>query len=245
MLPPSWMAMEYIGSDIFVDKAMTKEQRQALLYRMPMAKKYVSEVWGEPLSQPIIYACSTEECFNHLGGQAKGHYFLKHLVLSPSSLTTEQISHEWSHAELIQRIDDADAIKNIPRWFAEGIAVIVSHEPKHSKAMWQKISSAKRPHPTKEELKSVDDWETAITQYQQNTNTNDVNDMNSTSEMNITYTTAGHMVRQWYNNAGKTGLLSVIAGIKAGKAFYPLYNNPTLACQDIQQLENKLLADDM
>ena len=236
ILPPSWMTMEYIGSNMFVDKTMTKEQRQALLYRIPIAKKYVSEVWGEPLSQPVIYACSTEECFNRLGGQTKNHYFLKHLVLSPSSLTTEKISYEWSHIELIQRLDDSAAIKDIPRWFAEGIAVIVSHEPKYSKAIWQKISSAKLPHPTKEELKSVEDWKKAISQYQQKINTN---------EMDVTYATAGHIVRQWYQNAGKTGLLNIIAGIKAGKAFYPLYNNPALACQDIKELKNKLLADDM
>ncbi len=228
--------MKYIGSDIFVDKAMTQEQRQALLYSVPMAKKYVSEVWGKLISQPTLYACSTEECFNHLGGQTKGHYFLKHLVLSPHSLTTEQISHEWSHAELMQRLDDPKALKDIPRWFAEGIAVIVSHEPKHSEAMWQKISRAKLPHPTKEELKSAEDWEKAVTQHQQNPNAH---------EMNVTYTTAGHMVEQWYKNAGTTGLLSVIAGIKEGKAFYPLYNNPSLACQDIKELKNKLLADDM
>jgi len=214
---------------------MPKEQRQALLYNLPLAKKYVSAVWGELISQPVIYACSTEECFSNLGGQTGEHYFLQHLLLSPQTLTTEQISHQWSHAELTQRIDDSSAIKDIPRWFAEGIAVIVSHEAKHNEAIWQKISNTKIPHPTKEELKSVDDWAKAVKRYQQNIDTN---------EMNVTYATAGHMVQQWYKNAGTTGLLSVVAGIKAGKAFYPLYNNPKLACQDIQQLENKLLADD-
>lgn len=67
LLPPTWIGLQKIAPNIYVDKDMNETQQKKLLKLIPEAKKYVATVWGNIKSKPTIYACSTEECAKSLG----------------------------------------------------------------------------------------------------------------------------------------------------------------------------------
>ena len=215
VLPPSWINMKKIAPYIYVNEEMTEVDQKLLIKKIPVAKNYVADVWGNIASKPIIYACSTTKCFKKLGGGARAHQIINHLVLSPRALTAELISHEWSHAELYKRVGGILNWRKIPSWFDEGLSVLVSHEPRHNAKAWNIVVSKKLPHPKKEELISLNDWNKSVKKYQNNVDPN---------EIVVTYATAGHIVEEWYRKAGKEGLLSLIKGVKNGKEFNQLYD---------------------
>lgn len=52
------------------------------------------------------------------------------------------IAHEWSHAEFSARVGGFFAAKDVPSWFDEGLAVLISNEPSHSEEIWQAMTAA-------------------------------------------------------------------------------------------------------
>ncbi len=214
LFPASFLGMENIASNIYVDPKMDEAQQKALLEETVQAKKQVAAIWGSVSSSPAIYACSTEACFRSLGGGARAHQVANHIVLSPRALTKELISHEWSHAELYERVGGFFNSREIPSWFDEGVAVIVSHEPRHDERAWKKIEEQAIHYPDINELISSHDWSGATKKYQQ--------DING-SELVVTYATAGHIVQQWYEQAGEKGLIDLIKSVRQGDGFDDAY----------------------
>lgn len=145
---------------------MSKEDKSALLDLIPTANSHVKKIWGTVLSSPEIYASSTEKCFENLGGGARAHQIFNNIALSPRALTVEMISHEWSHVELVKRVDRIFGSREIPSWFDEGIAVIVSNDPRHNEEAWNKVTERKLPYPELNELNKLEDWNKAVGKYQ-------------------------------------------------------------------------------
>ncbi len=206
--------MQEIAPNVYVDNDMNKTEQQRVVKIIPEAKKYVIDVWGKLESQPTIYACSTSECSKSLGIGARAHQILNHLVLSPRGLTKELISHEWSHAELYKRVDGFFKWRKIPSWFDEGVAVLVSHEPRHDERAWEKIKNDNLPYPSLDELTTLKQWNQATRKYNKNIDSNNIV---------VAYAVAGHEVSQWYKKVGITGLNELIQKIKNGSLFEIVY----------------------
>lgn len=215
ILAPSWIDMEEIAPDIYVNIDMNTTQQQKLLTQIPQAKQYVKDVWGEVVSKPIIYACSTSECAKSLGIGANAHQVLNHIVLSPKALNKELISHEWSHAELYKRVGGFWNWKEIPTWFDEGLAVLVSCEPRHDERAWTKIKNRNLKYPSTNELITMKQWHQATKKYNKNIDS---------SEIVVSYATAGHIVKEWYDEVGSNGLTYLINEVKNGASFDKIYN---------------------
>ncbi len=213
-LPASWINMNKIAPDIYVNSDMNTTQQKELLTQIPKAKKYVENIWGKVESKPIIYACSTKECAKSLGIGARAYQIYNHIVLSPKALTKELISHEWSHSELYKKVDGYFNWTKVPMWFDEGVAVIVSHEPRHDEKVWKKIQNENIPYPSTNELITIHQWINATYKYQKDLDSN---------KIVVTYTTAGHIVNQWYKKVGEKGLNKLIEEIKKGNSFDKAY----------------------
>ena len=217
ILPPSWIGMQKIAPNIYVDNDMNKTEQQRLVKIIPEAKKYVTDVWGKLESQPTIYACSTKKCSKSLGIGARAHQILNHLVLSPKGLTKELIAHEWSHAELYKRVDSFFNWRKIPSWFDEGVAVLVSHEPSHDERAWKQIQTQNLVHPSTNELYSIvttHQWIESVHKYNKNLNMD---------RIVIIYATAGHEIEKWYKEVGEKGLKELINEVKNGTSFDVAY----------------------
>ena len=158
ILPPSWINMNKIAPDVYVNSDMSITQQKELLIQIPKAKIYVENIWGKVESKPIIYACSTKACAKSLGIEARGYQIYNHIALSPKALTKEIISHEWSHSELYKKVDGYFNWTEIPMWFDEGVAVIVSHDPRHDEKLWEKIQNENIEYPSVNELITISQW---------------------------------------------------------------------------------------
>lgn len=170
---------------------------------------------GIVTSEPTIYACSTKACEHSLGIGTSAHQVLNHIVLSQKAFTKELISHEWFHAEFYKRVDGFWGWKGIPTWFDKGVAVLVSHESRHDERAWRKIKNRNLKHPSISELITMEQWHQATKKYNENINGR---------EIVVSYATAGHIVKEWYENVGSEGLIYLIKEIKKGKSFDTIYN---------------------
>ena len=137
------------------------------------------------------------------------------VLLSPRALNSAMISHEWSHTELYQRVGGFWGWRGIPNWFDEGVAVLVSEDPRHGEAIWSTINKEGIVPPTLEDLSSHRKWIQAVNKYRDA----EINPNN----LAVVYTTAGHEVREWYRTAGQDGLLEVVQQVKAASEFEDVY----------------------
>ena len=126
------------------------------------------------------------------------------------------ISHEWSHTELVKRLNVTFGAREIPSWFDEGVAVIVSNDIRHNAQAWNKIIKRKLAYPKMDELITLRDWIKAVGKYQKNVDSD---------EVVVIYATAGHVVNQLYQQRNAKDLANLIEGVKNGSSFLELYND--------------------
>lgn len=102
---------------------------------LPKAVEAVVQYQFAPFSQPIvIYTYATRESYSTYTGQSKesaGSAVLGTVNLSPKLLEQPArvqriLTHELSHLHLQLQVGNSSALVNIPGWFSEGLAVLVS-----------------------------------------------------------------------------------------------------------------------
>lgn len=92
-----------------------------------------------PMAKPFrVYVCATQESFNGYmgappGATARGVKVLNDVFLSPAAFYSDEgdthegvLTHELSHLHLYQRLGHRRSLWDMPAWFLEGLAVVVS-----------------------------------------------------------------------------------------------------------------------
>lgn len=213
---PEAFGMITAGDGLYVDPAMTAEQTAAVRGLRQSAEDRLREAFQDVITAPSIIACATEECFRSFGGNAQRALSFgdRAILLSPRGLTLPILTHERSHNELYARLWGwRGAFLTVPRWFDEGLAVVVSNEPTHSEAVWNDIERLGLARPALTELIGFGDWGRAVRTYGNG----------NPQSLKIVYATAGHEVRRWYAKAGPAGLARLIVQIRAGQDFDSAY----------------------
>ncbi len=136
------------------------------------------------------------------------------IKIIPEAIKKELIAHKWSHAELYKRVGGFFNWRKIPRWFDEGLAVLVSHESRNDKRAWKKIIDNNISYPSPYELTTLKQWNQATHKYNKSIKMNDIV---------VTYTTAGQEVENRYKKAGEKGLKKLIDEVKNGTSFEVAY----------------------
>ncbi len=199
LFAPTWFGFIEISEGVFVDESMPSSQRANLLETIQAAKGRVSSFFGRLKGKPDIFACSTEACFVSNGGiTAEGNAYGSSMVLlSPRGLDVVTLSHELTHIELSSRVGDFQAWRAIPPWFDEGLAVLVSQDPRYVVEMWLRATENGRRAPRLMSLGDAVPWR----------------------NWQLSYGTARHAVGEWYSRVGSKGLLHLIRDLKRGKEF--------------------------
>jgi hypothetical protein len=210
LLDATAFGMEQIAPRVYVSKEVSDDQRKQLLGSILKARDRVTTFYGGLDSDPTFYGCATLACIEFFGGTGDGYAVkMTGILLWPKSFIPDAIAHEWSHVELFARLGNA-GMKQIPGWFNEGLAVVVSELPRHSEAVYQEAVSSGYATPTMRDLQKRD-WIPLFKQYE------------NPKGLNIIYSTVGHEVRVWHQRVGQTGLLNLIAALQSGNKFADVY----------------------
>jgi hypothetical protein len=216
LLAPTGFGMADLGGNVYVDRAMSADQREDMLRMVKEARQTIERVYGGVASDPVIVCCATDERFRAFGGggQRGISYGRYALLLAPRGLTLPILAHEWSHVELYRRLG-LWSWRRVPQWFNEGLAVAVSDEPSHSEAVYQQARREDLPIPALSGLVSDRQWNAAAHSYG--------NPRMNPHHLHVVYATAGHEVRPWLQAVKTSGLLEFIKRMRSGAAFDDAY----------------------
>jgi hypothetical protein len=125
---PGCYGFARVGDNLYGERRLTAAQRDQLAAMAEEARRRVEAFYGGRESDPRLIACFTDDCYSRIGGGGeKGVAVLDRAVmLSPRGLDAVIASHEVAHVELHQRLDG-----DVPQWFDEGLAVVVSEDPRY------------------------------------------------------------------------------------------------------------------
>ena len=215
---PNASGMDQVTATLYVEPAMSAEQRKALQHQIELGRAQVEAFYGSITTAPYFVACVTTQCAVRFGsyGEPATAFGDMAIRLTLNGRLTQLVAHEWSHAELYRRVGGWRHIGQIPRWFDEGVAVVVADEALHSPAHWQEIARRRLPTPPLTELISRRDWAAAIQTYGETRG-------DDPSNLRVVYSTAGHEVRTFLACAGSAGVGAVLDAVRAGEPFGAVY----------------------
>ncbi|MBM2615506.1 hypothetical protein JIG36_07995 [Actinoplanes sp. LDG1-06] len=125
---PGCYGLTRVTDGLYSERDLTAAQKQQLTDLAADARRRVEAFYGDRRSDPRLVACFTDGCYDRIGGGGeKGIAVLNRAVmLSPRGLDSVIASHEMAHVELHERLDG-----EVPQWFDEGLAVVVSADPRY------------------------------------------------------------------------------------------------------------------
>ncbi len=233
LLAPERFGLTPVTTNIYVETGADEATRIRLRESMDKAESAIRTAYGGVASHPTINACITEECYESFGGGrgSLAKVYGKRILLSPRALNWYFLAHEWSHTEIITRLNFF-AWKRMPQWFDEGVAVAISEAPEHSEGHWQFLVATNAPRPTREELqtlKSLKQWLDAIHKYGEDKNLE--RKAKGEPEIRPVYSAAGHELRPWLAKVGSTRLLAFIDRMNDGADFESAYQTANIAVE--------------
>jgi hypothetical protein len=200
-----------IAPHIYVDREIPVESARRLLNLVEKARVRTAYFYGDLIAEPDILFCSTMECYTKFGAIGLGYTIGNTILISPYGARAAIVSHELSHVELAARLGgQPEIMDNIPQWFDEGTAVMVSLAHEFSDEAWLEASQ-KGNSPQLSEIESMAGWK-------QVTGTNGIN-------MQLSYGTARQEVVRWYGITGRNGLDQLIRALKAKENFRDVYQS--------------------
>jgi hypothetical protein len=131
---PTCYGFSTVEKHTFIDRSASPEQRERARTVVGKAREKVSAFYGRQESSPSLFICTTAECYARIGGGAShGQAILDvGLFLSSQGFTSVIAAHELSHVELHKRLGRLKTLeRDIPQWFDEGVAVVVSGDPRY------------------------------------------------------------------------------------------------------------------
>ena len=215
---PSASGMDQVTATLYVEPVMNAEKRRALQQQIDLGRAHVAAFYGSITTAPYFVACVTTQCAVRFGsyGEPATAFGDVAIRLSLNGRLTQLVAHEWSHAELYRRAGGWRHIGKIPRWFDEGVAVVVADEALHSPANWQEIARRRLPTPPLTELVSRSDWAAAVRTYGETRGVDP-------SNLRVVYSAAGHEIRTFLVCAGSAGVGAVLDAVQAGEPFGTAY----------------------
>jgi hypothetical protein len=217
--------MDEVDPQLYVEPVMSAEQRQEVQRQINIGRAVVETFYGDITTAPYFVACITAECDDRFGsyGERAAAYGDLAIRLSAKGLSAPLIAHEWSHAELYRRAGGWWNARKIPRWFDEGVAVVVANEPRHSEDNWCEIQRRALPIPQLIALTSFSDWGDAVRKYGETAG-------DTPGNLHVVYTAVGHKVRTFLSCSGPTGVATVLGAVRSGSTFGDAYAMVSAKC---------------
>lgn len=211
MTVPYRPAFTEIADNVYINKNYAGD-RQEVLGIIRQAEERDRAFFGE-LSfwdETIIIICDDEKLISKLGDDhATPTYFTpskKHYIcISDKYLEFDILAHEITHAELHTRLLK-DALKSIPTWFDEGLAMQNDYREQYSEEQWEvQTNNGKN-------IVALEDMDIPSEFY-----SGEVNDRR------FRYLNAKHELAGWITVHGQKGLLELLDDLNNGIDFSITY----------------------
>lgn len=234
LLAPEPFGLTQVAPQVYIENTADAEAKEKLGADVLRARQAIAAFYGEVRSQPSVHVCLTEQCYWRFGGRGElAKVFAYRILISPRAFNWHFIAHEWSHAEMLARLNFG-AWRRLPQWFDDGVAVAVSQAPEHSEEHWQYLRDKHIPRPTRQELysyQSLSAWIDAVVRFGDNRNRE--RKARGEPEIHSLYTAAGHEVRLWLTQVGRPGLLAIIDKLNQGADFAAIYTPAPQPAEDL------------
>ncbi|MGA3342303.1 MAG: hypothetical protein ABSD11_17235 [Methylocella sp.] len=207
---PRYFGFEQLSGRVFVNATMPGPLKAQLTRAMREGETKVADFYGELRAAPEVLACATDSCWRGLGGSGAQaiSYASAGFRLAPLGINPIIVAHELSHIELHERLGLVKfMVGAIPAWFDEGLAVIVSEDPRYLLASTE--SDRCRVDATGSFPIAPMAWTRA-----------------AGTDHNL-YARAACRVLRWMNaNGGKAAALILIKKVAEGVPFSEIYRDP-------------------
>jgi hypothetical protein len=196
-----------VGENIFLPADISIENENNLLQIIKKSKVRAGKLFGVLEANPIILVCTTNEELKTIGssdmaGSTRRDILGTFVVIGPSGLNEDVISHELVHSEFGERIG-LYSLLFVPAWFDEGLALQVDYRAKYSEEVWNQRT---------ENGQNIPDISTLA-----------ANKQFYTGDRELHYVIARHDVKNWMEKVGKVGLLDLTARVNKGASFSDSY----------------------
>ncbi|WP_201761448.1 MULTISPECIES: hypothetical protein [unclassified Nonomuraea] len=193
---PGCYGLQRLRSGLYAEPGLAPAQRRHVAEVVEQANQRVRDFFGGRASAPDVLVCLTDDCYRRIGGgRERGIAVLnRSVMLSPRGVDPVIASHELTHVELHVRLDGAE----VPQWFDEGLAVLVSDDPRYLAPAGDRcLLDSRRPLPV-----TLGDW------------------LRAASADHRVYAEAACQVSRWAGtNGGKQAVLTLVERLSAGHAF--------------------------
>jgi hypothetical protein len=200
---PYCFGFEWLQGNIYVESSTPPDLRQAVIRSEQISRARITAFFTTRESDPVIFFCMTEHCYRRAGGHpaTRGMTFSNSVLISPRRPDGTVLTHEWTHAELLERL--GPRLRLVPAWFNEGLAVYVSDD----RRFLAPANSSDRCliDPTGELPETASDW------------------LRVTSHDTKPFARAGCRVSRWLARKGNGAVLELISEINSGRSFADAY----------------------
>lgn len=193
---PGCYGLERLRPGLYAEPGLSPERRRRVIEVVARAERRVSDFYGGRKSSPDVLVCLTDGCYRRIGGGGeRGVAVLNRAVmLSPRGADPVIASHELSHVELHARLGGGE----VPQWFDEGLAVLVSDDPRYLTASGDRCLAEPRPALPA----TLEDWLRAASADQR------------------TYAEAACRVSRWAGaGGGPAAVRNLVERLSAGESF--------------------------
>ncbi len=145
---PNCYGFERVAPHLFIERDADRALRANAENMVSQGRARVAAFYGGLSGSPRVLICTSEDCYRRVhGGRSKGMAFLRFaLVLSPRGTTPVIAAHELSHIELHRRVGVVRILRQaVPQWFDEGVAVVVSDNPRYLAPLSAAIAAVSCP----------------------------------------------------------------------------------------------------
>ncbi|WP_188196186.1 hypothetical protein [Nonomuraea sp. SYSU D8015] len=193
---PGCYGLERLRPGLYAEPGLPPAARRHVTEVVEQAGKRVSDFFGGRKSSPDVLVCLSEDCYRRIGGgRERGIAVLnRSVMLSPRGVDPVIASHELTHVELHARLGGAD----VPQWFDEGLAVLVSDDPRYLAPTGDRcLRDSRRPLPA-----TLEEW------------------LRAASADPLLYADAACRVsRQAGTNGGEQAVRTLVERLSAGQPF--------------------------
>lgn len=207
---PEESGLQQVAEKIYVSPEMPSDKVEQALALVKQARKQVERFYGELQASPKIMFCASAECYCEFGAVGLGFTDGNNLVISPQGMRVPIVAHELAHVEFAARAGGFEKVlRDVPQWFDEGQAVLISQAEEFSDAAWRDTTANGKDAPPLSSLATMGDW----------------NRLTGTQGeyMQFTYGTARREVERWVGLAGPGGLQTLAQALRKGEKFANAY----------------------